>query len=125
MQEILAETLEVLRYHVWRDRGDKTSLDVFNRLLAKQINGPDGDPLARMNFSPEQIRSSREQRTTSELAGFPKWHDHDNPNKTDCPIIVAVFNGTEYLLDGHTRINYWQKIRDEGPHDVNVHIVDA
>ena len=122
--EILEQSLDLLRYHFWPQHGDRSVMDVFNRLLAKNIKAPGWRPSDHTPFTMLQIRSRRERRTTEELAKFPKAHNRDDPINKECPIIVAVLDGVERLLDGHNRINYWQKVGDDGPHDVNVHIID-
>jgi hypothetical protein len=122
--EILDESLRWLWAHTLTKWGDRNPWDAFNRLLAKSISAPgwkDGD---HMDIQPHQIRSHREKRSTDELAKFPRPHCRDNPLREDCPIIVAVYEGEERLLDGHTRINYWVKQRNTEDHDVNIHVIE-
>ena len=107
--EILEETLYWLRAHTINKWGDQTPWDAFNRLLAKSIRAAgwkDGD---HMDIQPDQIRSHREKRSTEELARFHRIHTRDAPKRQDCPIIIAVYQGKERLLDGTTRINLWVK----------------
>lgn len=121
--EIFAETLRWLRFHIWPALGDTTPLDAFNRLLAKNVR-PDGwEPTHRFAVTPEQIESRREYWTTSALARIARAHDRARPRNTECPIIIAVYDGTERLLDGNTRINYWVQSGNVERHQVNIHVV--
>ena len=122
---IFEETLELLQLHIVEEWGDTTPLSVFCRLLAKHIDGKEIRRTRRMRIDPADIRTTREKRTLSELAKFPKWHDKPFPGRDDVPLIVAVYEGKEYLLDGHTRINYWTNNGNEGPHPVNVHVIET
>ena len=123
--EILDETLRWLRAHTLTKWGDRNPWDAFNRLLAKSIKTPgwkDGD---HMDVQPHQIRSHREKRSAHELARFHRTHDRDEPLREDCPIIIAVYEGEERLLDGTTRINLWVKRKSTELHDVNVHAIES
>ena len=123
--EILDQSLDLLRYHYHPEWDDRSPLDVFNRLLAKNIRAPGWTDTDHMDIKPLQIRSHREKRSTGELARFHRPHGLDDPHREDCPIIIAMYEGKERLLDGHTRINYWFKQGNIGDHDVNVHVIES
>jgi len=123
--EILHETLQWLRAHTLTKWGDQNPWDAFNRLLAKNIKAPGWKNGDHMDIQPHQIRSHREKRSTDELTRFLRGHDRVNPQRTDCPIIVAVYEGEERLLDGNNRINYWVKQGNTEDHDVNVHVIES
>ena len=78
-----------------------------------------------MGIELHQIQSHREKRSTEELAEFQRTHTRDSPKRQGCPIIIAVFQGEERLLDGTTRINLWVKEGNTELHDVNVHIIES
>ena len=121
--EILDETLAWLQGHFIPRWGDREYFDPFNRLLAKAIRAPgwkDGD---HMDVTPDQITSRRETRTTSELGNFTRGHERRKPARQECPIIVAEYQGVEYLLDGNNRINLWIDQEDTREHPVNVHVI--
>jgi len=100
-------------------------MDVFNRLLAKNIKASGWGKSDHMEITPQQIRSRRERRSTRVLSHFYRPHRLDDPHCEDCPLIFAVYKGEERLLDGHARINYWVKQRNTDDHDVNVHIIKS
>jgi len=100
-------------------------MDVFNRLLAKNIRAQGWKETDHLDIKPHQIRSHREKRSTDELARFHRPHGLDDPKCEDFPLIIAVHNGKERLLDGHTRINYWVKQRNIEDHHVNVHVIKS
>jgi len=123
--EILDQSLNLLRYHYHHEWGDRSPLDVFNRRLAKNIAAPGWKKTDHMDIKPLQIRSHRDKRSTDELSRFHQLHGLDDPHRADCPIIIAVYEGKARLLDGHTRINYWVKQGNIGDHDVNVHVIES
>ncbi len=123
--KILDQSLDLLRYHYHPEWDDRSQIDVFNRLLAKNIRAQGWKKTDHMDVKPHQIRSKREKRSTGELARFHRPHGLDDPHCEDCPLIIAVYNGKERLLDGHTRINYWLKQRNTEDHDVNVHVIES
>jgi hypothetical protein len=65
-------------------------------------------------------------RTTLELATrFAPGHERATPQHVDAPLIVAVYDGRERLLDGSTRVNYWLSTGDNSAHLVHVHLIDG
>ncbi|MCZ6763027.1 MAG: hypothetical protein O7C03_08485 [Gammaproteobacteria bacterium] len=122
---ILDESIYWLSAHFHPEWGDRVPFDVFNRLLAKNIRPRDWKNTDHMDIRVDQISSERQSRSTAELSQFDRPHAGDKPKKTDCPIIVAVYDGVERLLDGNTRINYWVKIGAAGGHTVHVHHIGA
>ncbi len=123
--DVLEDTLYWLKFHVWRELGDRTPLDVFKRLLAKKIKAPDWKDTDHYPVARHQIRSYREKRTTEEIARLSRGHDKLQPMTRGGPIIIAVLDDQERLLDGNTRINLWISQGNTDQHDVNVHIVET
>ena len=122
---ILDQSLRLLRAHCHAKWGDRVPIDVFNRLLAKSIKADGWKDGVHMNIKRNQIRSPRETRTTEELALLERSHHRLKPCREDCPIIIAVYESKERLLDGTTRINLWERQKNKERHDVNVHIVET
>ncbi len=123
--DVLEESLQWLKHHIWRKWGDQTSFDAFTRLLAKNIRAPGWTDFDHFPVERHQIRSYREKRTTEELARLPRGHDRNRPVHRGGPIIIAVHEGQERVLDGNTRINYWISQGNTDYHDINVHIVET
>lgn len=122
--DVLEQSLQMLRHHYHPEWGDRSLMDVFNRLLSKNIRQPGWKRTDHMDVRIGQIRSFRDQRSTAELTQFPRTHDRDKPIKEDCPIIVVVYAGQDRLLDGTTRINYWVNTGNSDLHDLNVHVIE-
>ena len=123
--DVLEDTLRWLKAHIWPKWGDRTPFDAFRRLLAKNINAPDWTGFDHYPVEKHQIRSYREKRTTEELTELPRGHDNAAPKQQNCPIIIAIHEGQERLLDGNNRINLWINQGNADEHDVNVHIVET
>ena len=124
---ILEQTLEALRPHVHPEWGDRNSMDVFNRLLAKHIR-PDGwTANTHADIRPEQIRSRREQWGIDRLAQLPRGHPGvaGRDTRLDGPIVVFEYQGAMRLLDGSHRINTWVAIRDPAQHPVHIHTIEG
>ena len=122
---LLDQTLQCLSWHRHGNWGDRVPLDVFNRLLAKNIRPFGWTKNTDLDLRPQQIRSHREAWTTAELARLSRGHGSKIGNDFDCPIILAVYEGVHRLLDGNHRINRWIETADERTHDFNIHVVTA
>lgn len=113
-------------WHQWGKWGDRDPLDAFCRLLGKNVIQRPWLTNLHLMVRPAQIRSERVMRTTLDLASsFAPGHNRDEPLHLDSPLIVAVYAGRERLLDGSTRINYWLRTGDHGPHPVHVHHIEG
>ena len=120
---ILEQSLRCLWSHFHRDWGDRYPLDVFNRLLAKNIRPTGWTKNTHMNIEAHQISSRQEQWTTADLAKLPRGHSSSAGMDVDCPVVVAEYDGVQRLLDGNHRINRWMAAGDTRLHDVNIHTV--
>jgi hypothetical protein len=120
---IFDESLQCLWAHCHPQHGDRIPLDVFNRLLAKNIKPTGWTANIHLNIQPQQISSRREKWTTDALANLPRGHGSTKGEDFDCPIVVAEYEGKQRLLDGNHRINRWIVARDTAPHDVNIHTI--
>lgn len=124
---ILDATLMCLDpYHKKPRYGDRNGMDVFCRLLAKNILGIEGLSDLHLMIVPSQIRSERIEYSTSDLLNkFRTAHPRKDPKCTTAPLIVAVYEGRERLLDGNTRLNYWRQRGDNNMHVVHVHRIEG
>jgi hypothetical protein len=118
---LLDQTLECLQAHHHREWGDREPMDVFNRLLAKNVR-PDGwTPNTHLNINRGQISSRQEKWGIDKLAQLERGHSDPTGADFDCPIIVVEYEGRRRLLDGNHRINRWLAAHDPRLHDVNIH----
>ena len=120
---LLDQTLQCLSWHRHREWGDRVPLDVFTRLLAKNIRAPGWTPNTHLELQPQELTSRREVWTAAQLARLRRGHESKAGDDFNCPIIVAEYQGTQRLLDGNHRNNRWIETGDERTHDVNIHCV--
>ena len=123
--EILDQSLQCLRFHFHPEWGDQDLLDVFNRLLAKNIRPNRWTPHTHLDIQRHHVTSRRERWTTDALWKLLRGHDSTAGRDFDCPIIVAEYEGKLRVLDGNHRINRWVADGDTRSHDVNIHTVTA
>jgi hypothetical protein len=123
---IFDQTLKCLfSWHAHPEWGDREPLDVFNRLLAKNIR-PDGwTKNTHLNIQRYQVRSRTELWTTAALGALPRGHASTGGGDFACPIIVAEYEGKQRLLDGNHRVNRWVASGDTTRHEVNIHVIEG
>ena len=120
---ILDQSLACLRWHCHREWGDRNALDIFKRLLAKNIKPNGWTPNTHLDIERHQVSSRREKWPTAALAKLPRGHGFTNGEDFDCPIVLAEYQGEQRLLDGIHRVNRWIAAGDIGEHDVNIHTI--
>src|SRR5947208_10761540 len=122
MSDILDQTLNCLHSHLHAKWGDRTPLDVFNRLLAKNLKPAGWTKNTHADLKREQIASRKERWTTAALGSLTRGHNSENGIDVPWPIILAEYDGTR-VLDGNHRINRWVASSDVRDHDVHIHTV--
>jgi hypothetical protein len=120
---ILRQSLYCLLDHFHPEWGDLKPLDVFNRLLAKNLRPAGASKTMHTDIRIEQISSRREQWTTAALAGLRCGHSDPTGVDIPCPIVLAEYDGEQRVLDGNHRINRWKSTGDKRIHDVNIHTI--
>lgn len=120
---LLEESLQCLRAHLHPEWGDRNPLDVFNRLLAKNIRLSGCTTNTHLDITADQIRSRRERWTTETLGKLVRGHNSTAGQDFGCPIIIAEYGGVQRVLDGNHRINRWVGAGDTRVHDVSIHAV--
>lgn len=120
---ILNESLECLIKHLKPKWGDRDLLDVFNRLLAKNIRPHNWMSNTHLDFKLDQITSRRELWSTEKLDELHRGHKQCKGGDFDCPIVIVEYKDQERVLDGNTRINRWVANGDTRDHNVNFHTI--
>jgi hypothetical protein len=120
---ILRVSLSCLLDHYHPEWGDRAPIDVFTRLLAKNIRPAGWSSVTHIDLRLEQISSRREQWSTAALAALPRGHSDASGIDIACPIVIAEYHGQQRLLDGNHRVNRWERMSDERLHDVNIHSI--
>jgi hypothetical protein len=120
---ILKETLTALRPHLHPEWGDRDEMDVFNRLVAKQIKPKGWTPNTHMDLRLEQISSRRDQWGVDRLSQLPRSHrgTAGPATRLDGPIVIVEIQGSMRVLDGSHRINTWVARGDSAQHTVHIH----
>ncbi len=102
----------------WHNRGTDGCIETLNRLWRKRPWMEDLDRLPRLTES--EMFLSLEYWNLDRLVSLlhPTQKTNKTPRATAPPIIVIRWSGSDYLIDGRTRINYWKRTNDNGPHRV-------
>ncbi|TAK72249.1 MAG: hypothetical protein EPO19_02500 [Betaproteobacteria bacterium] len=120
---LLEQSLRGLSAHLHKKWGDRTRMDVFNRLLAKNLRPPGWTKNTHFTFTEAQIKSRQELWSTDRLAGLRLGHSDPSGDDFECPIVIAEYAGEQRLLDGNYRVNRWKLLGDTKEHLVNIHTV--
>src|SRR5207237_4870404 len=86
--QILDISLRCLMAHLHPEWGDRDALDVFNRLLAKNVRPSNWTRNTHLAFQRGQIRSRREQWTMHALAKLKRGHPDPRGDDFDCPLFL-------------------------------------
>jgi len=122
---ILEQTMQCLMWHIHPEWGDRNSLDVINRLLAKKLRPEGWETNMHLDIGPHQVHSRQEQWTIDKLEKLSRDHSSRGGDDFGCPIIIIEYESKQYLLDGNHRVNRWIKTRDPNPHDINIHTISG
>ena len=120
---ILRQSLCCLLSHYHPQWGDREPIDVFNRLLAKNLGRAGLSKTIHTDFRAEQISSRREQWSTADLGKLRRGHTDTRGIDVAWPIVLAEYAGEVRVLDGNHRINRWVITNDLRTHDVNIHTI--
>jgi len=119
------------KYHLIKECGDRTMMDAFNRLLAKNyLMRNDGRTreqvrFTHLNIKPDEISSQKTRQTAEWVAGLTSVGSIECQPTTDCPIVLAVYMGQMSLLDGNKRVRWWLNHEDKELHRIHIHTVTA
>ncbi len=110
----------------WHNKGE-SCIDTLNRLWWKHpaVTNEKGEKIIAHDIpklSESMIQVTSEQWSLAQLMSLKldRHHARDEPIATTPPIIVLRWFGKDFLIDGCTRINYWHKNGNVGPHAVLV-----
>jgi hypothetical protein len=108
---------EQLKCH---NKGADRCIDTLNRLWRKnsRLVGPDGEVLLTVPLlTEEMVAVSLEQWELDRLVALNPPHQRDELKSFE-PIVVLHWFDQDFLLDGNTRVNFWKKRGNRGPHAV-------
>lgn len=118
--ELWDELRDIIGYH---DKPGDDCFETLNRLLHKH-------PLAKprqlaIRITPETHRLSAESWNPERLWQLilPSQVTQDPPRSAQEAVIVARFDGADFLIDGRRRINYWK--REGLPWERRVLVIEA
>ena len=81
---------------------DRTPQMAMDRIAAKCIG---------FSFSPDNCEVDEEVLSLDNLKQLKRYHKEANPARNDEPIIVLVYDGDRFVIDGNKRVNKW--VNDE------------
>ena len=111
------QVCEQLKCH---NKGSDRCIDTLNRLWRKnpRVRAQDGALLLDVPLLTENMLVVRlEQWSLPQLEALEPPHDRDEL-RSFAPIIVLNWFDRFFLIDGNTRVNFWKKIGNQGPHAV-------
>lgn len=111
------QVCEQLKFH---NKGDDRCIDTLNRLWRKHpgVKSKDGGILLNVPLLKEEMLTVKiEQWSLQRLANLKPPHGRDQL-KSFAPIVVLHWFDQYFLLDGNSRVNFWEKAGNQGPHAV-------
>ena len=114
--------IQVCEQLKWHNKGSHSCIDTLNRLWRKHpdIFAETEDFRAKMPVLTESMLEVRpELWSLQELLSLKdeRHHPRDQPAFFP-PILVLRCSDRNFLIDGGTRINFWRKHSNVGPHAV-------
>lgn len=112
--------LEACQVLGWHNKGAEACVQTLNRLWRKSPWMDESVVLPLLTES--QFFVAEELWPLQRLVTLlhPKQRTANIPKSVTPPIIVVRWAGTDYLIDGRTRINHWERLVELGPHRVLV-----
>jgi hypothetical protein len=120
---LLRKSLSCLMDHFHAEWGDRSPLDVFNRLVAKNLGRAGPQKSGHATVREDQITSRKEQWTTARLGALTRGHADPSGVDIACPIVLVEHSGRTIVLNGNHRINRWVRTNDTRVHDVIIHSI--
>jgi hypothetical protein len=125
---LLDELKDWLQWHANRKSmplDDWFTLQLHERVLGDRHERrfPLGEPYWRwssVRLEDDHVRVLDDRWPLERLQKFQRWHERDEPERIDPPLVVFRGWDTECLIDGQTRVNFWGKTGNIGPHRVLV-----
>lgn len=115
--KLWVEVCEILK---WHNHGSDSCIDTLNRLWQKhvEVRGPNGETLLHVPALSEHMLTVRvEHWSLEQLVSLTRSHGRDRPLAFP-PIVIFHWFDRDFLVDGTTRINFWSKTGNAGPHAV-------
>ena len=116
-QHLCIRVSEQLKHH---NKGDDRCIDTLNRLWRKnsRVRTKPGKVLLDVPLLTEEMLAvTLEHWTLAQLVALEPPHARDELRSFE-PIIVLHWFRQHFLIDGNTRVNYWEKFQNQGPHAV-------
>jgi hypothetical protein len=91
-------------FHAHQIRGiDRTPQMAMDRIAAKCIG---------LSFNPDNCDVQEEVLSLDDLKKLKRYHKEANPQRNGDPIIVLVYGGHRFVIDGNKRVNKWVSEED-------------
>lgn len=111
------EVCEILK---WHNKGKDRYIDTLNRLWRKypDLTSANDENLQEVPvLSEEMLTVSMEHWSLDQLVNLKRTHKRNRPLSFP-PIVVLRWFDRDFLIDGTTRINFWEEQGNVGPHAV-------
>lgn len=111
------QVCEILK---WHNQGSHQCIDTLNRLWQKhsEVKNQNGEVLLSVPVLTEDVLVvSLERWPLDRLVALKRSHGRDRPLSFP-PLVVLRWFDRDFLIDGTTRINFWSKVANAGPHAV-------
>lgn len=106
----------------WHNKGSDSCIDTLNRLWRKHsdvVSMSAEERMALPFLSEDMLGVRAELWPLKHLLELKRSHTRDVPQFFS-PIVVLRWFNQNFLLDGTTRVNFWAKHGNTGPHAVLV-----
>jgi hypothetical protein len=108
---------EQLKFH---NKGTDRSIDTLNRLWRKNPRTMNANGVYIYDLpvlTEEMLAVSSELWSLPQLEALEPPHERDQLRSFAPPIVLTWFD-RDFLMDGNTRVNFWVKGENQGPHAV-------
>lgn len=95
-------------YH--RKDADQNAQSALDRIAMKCLGLSE-----RKSFNPDNCSIREENLSLGNLGDLVVYHDRTRPKKMAGPIVVLVYNGRRFVIEGNTRANSWRARMYKGP----------
>lgn len=95
-------------YH--RKPGDESAQAALDRIAKKCLGLNE-----RKSFNPGNCSVCEVILTADELQSIEVYHSRNQPMRMEGPIVILVYGGIPYVIEGNTRINAWRANKYNGP----------
>jgi hypothetical protein len=99
---------KLFEYH--RKPTDPDAKSALNRVAMKCLKLAE-----QKSFTPDNCSICEEIFSIDDLQNLVLYHDRNCPKEMEGPIVVLVYDGRPYVIEGNNRTNAWRAGKYNGP----------